>query len=48
MNRLPQPGFVPDLKTPVTTEEIIRMVKADPRGFKPNESSSVQQQKPAP
>jgi len=38
MNRLPQPGFVPDLKTPVTTEEIIRMVKADSGvEFKPNE-----------
>lgn len=38
MNRLPGKGFVPNLNAPVTTEEVIRMVKTDSGvEFKPNE-----------
>ena len=38
MNQLPGNGFVPDLKVPISREDVIRMVKADSGvEFKPNE-----------
>lgn len=38
MNSLPGQGFVPNLKPPVSREEVIRMVKADSGvEYKPNE-----------
>ncbi len=38
LNQLPGQGFVPNLRVPVTREEVIRMVKADSGvEFKPNE-----------
>jgi hypothetical protein len=38
LNQIPTAGFVPNLAVPVTSDEVIRMVKADSGvGFKPNE-----------
>lgn len=38
MNRLPKPGFIPNINVPITREEVIRMVKADCGiEYKPNE-----------
>jgi hypothetical protein len=38
INRLPSKGFVPNLNTPITREEVLRMLKADTgRDFKPSE-----------
>ena len=38
MNNLPKPGFMPELNLPISTDEVLRMVKADLGvEFKPNE-----------